>query len=82
MQQKYYRKIVKVLTQQPTINLNVQNKQGYTPFYYAIDKGEEMMNVMLSSGKVKIDKLKEFRDYAKNEDGNEYWLQIHIKPLH
>ena len=63
--------MVKVLIQQPTINLNTRDKDGYTAFYYACDHDERIINVLFTTGKIKISELKGFRDFVQNEDGSE-----------
>ena len=46
--------------------------------YYACDKSERMMNVLLATSKIKIRELKGFRDFVQNEDGSEHCTYMKI----
>lgn len=70
--------VVKLLIKQPTINLNTRNNEGYTAFYYVIKKGEEMINVMLATGKIKIHQSKGFANFVTNDDGTEEFKFINM----
>ena len=60
---------MKILVENPSINLNIKDNSGDNALNWCIDK-EEIARVLLESGKINIEHMKGVENYNQNANGS------------
>ena len=68
--------VVKVLLEQPTINLHAKNNEGFTPLLLLGDSNLEIENILIPLDKFLLQDKLRFQIIFVNEDGSEEWKYI------